>query len=290
MRLIFYKGCIKMKKNFILLALCVLLASCYTVPSEIKENISPLIDEQLFQTASSIYWDTPDTKDRIRTENETPGVCMDYAIHFVMEWNKKYGGQTNSTAMIVVWNNDYELNRGTFFVEPVPTENIQEALASAKDSDGNTIDADVALTALRGQFFASNIKFWGDEKNQWGVSAGVCFLLNGDVYKLTEWIPMGSLEPENYLSSYYYFWHPSASLLGLSGKKIDYHAWVVIMNNDGEWFAEVDPGWWDLKESIGKSMVKFYAEKKNAESYRLGFKQLEINREIHGEMNILLKL
>jgi len=275
-----------MKKNLILLVSCVLLASCYTVPSQIKENISPLIDEQLFQTASSIYWDFPDTKDRIRTENETPGQCLDYAIHFVMEWNKKYGGQTNSTAMIVIWNNDYELNRGTFFVEPLPTEKIQEILASAKDSDGNTVNADVALTALRGKFSASNIKYWGDENNQWGVSAGFCFLLNGDVYKLTEWLPMASLEPENYLSACYYFWHPSASLLGLSRKKINYHAWVVIMSNDGEWFAEVDPGWWDSEKAIGKSMVKFYAEKKNAESYRLGFKQLEINREIHGEMQI----
>jgi len=108
-----------MKKNIILLVSCVLLANCYTAPSKIKENISPLINEQLFQTASSIYWDTPDTKDRIRTEDETPGVCIDYAIHFIMEWNKKYGEQTNSTAMIVVWNNDHEPGRGTFFVEPV---------------------------------------------------------------------------------------------------------------------------------------------------------------------------
>ena len=279
-----------MKKNLILLVSCVLLASCYTVPSKIKENISPLNDEQLFQTASSIYWDTPDTKDRIRTENETPGVCMDYAIHFAMEWKKKYGGQTNSTAMIVVWNNDYELNRGTFFVEPLPKENIQKELANAKDSDGNTVNADVTLNALRGKFFASNIKYWGDKNNQWGVSVGVCFLLNGDAYKLIEWIPMGSLEPENYLFSYYYFWHPSASLLGVSGKKINYHAWVVIMSNDGEWFAEVDPGWWDSEKSIGRTMVKFYAEKKNAESYRLGFKQLEINRELHGEMTLTIQL
>lgn len=276
-----------MKKNIILLVSCVLLANCYTAPSKIKENISPLIDEQLFQTASSIYWDTPDTKDRIRTEDETPGVCIDYAIHFIMEWNKKYGEQTNSTAMIVVWNNDHEPGRGTFFVEPAK-ENIQEALAGFEDSDGNTVNADVVLTALKGQSFFSNIKYWGDENNQWGVSIGVCFLLNGDVYKLTEWIPMGSLEPEIYLSSYYYFWHPSASLLGVSGKKVNYHAWVVIMSNDGEWFAEVDPGWWDSEKSIGKSMVKFWAEKKNAESYRLGFKQLEINKKIHGEITLQL--
>ena len=277
-----------MKKNIILLVSCVLLANCYTAPSKIKENISPLINEQLFQTASSIYWDTPDTKDRIRTEDETPGVCIDYAIHFIMEWNKKYGEQTNSTAMIVVWNNDHEPGRGTFFVEPVPKENIQEALTGFEDSDGNTVNADVVLTALKGQSFFSNIKYWGDENNQWGVSTGVCFLLNGDAYKLTEWIPMGSLEPEIYLSSYYYFWHPSASLLGVSGKKVNYHAWVVIMSNDGEWFAEVDPGWWDSEKSIGKSMVKFWAEKKNAESYRLGFKQLEINKKIHGEITLQL--
>lgn len=263
-----------MKRILIVLS-CVFFSGCYTMPSEIKNNISPLIDEQLFHTASSIYWNHPDTEDRIRTENEVPGVCMDYAIHFIMEWNKKYSKQTNSTAMIVCWNEDYETYRGTFCVEPLKSEFLKEALASAGISSTVVLDFN---------HVTFNIKTWGNENNQWGVSVGVCFLQNGDAYEIIEWIPVGSLGPDDYLGSYYYFWHPSVSFAGLSGKKINYHAWVVIMSNDGEWFATADPGWWDSKKAVGKSMVNFYSGKERAESYRLGFKQLEINKKLIGEM------
>ena len=73
-------------KSFLLLGIFLFIAGCaplFNEPETYEEHLYPYILEQINETARFFYYNLPNAGNARRGPNEVPGVCNDYASHFV---------------------------------------------------------------------------------------------------------------------------------------------------------------------------------------------------------------